>query len=240
MIDLIRPEWGLSVNAGFTTRKGGVSQPPYDSLNLATHVGDDPAAVIENRRRLVEEANLPEQPRWLSQVHGARVVHADEVERDLTEADAVWTDQPGQVCAVLVADCVPILLASRDGRYVAAIHAGWKGLVSGVIEATVAALPVPGTQMLASIGPCIGKGAYLVGEEVLDALSQSGHSSGLKGDEPQRIDLVKIVSNSLSAAGVDVDVTCTGCVYRNHASMYSFRRSRVTGRNASFINPASG
>jgi YfiH family protein len=172
-IQILRPDWDIpGVDAGFTLRTGGVSKPPYDSLNLAMHVGDDPDDVRENRRRLVEFAGLPEEPRWLKQVHGNRVVHASEVERDITEADAVWTDQLGQVCAVMVADCVPILLAARDGSCVAAIHAGWRGLAAGVIEETIKALPVAPEALVAEIGPCISAEHYEVGPEVVNEISK--------------------------------------------------------------------
>jgi YfiH family protein len=173
-IACIRPDWAPPINAGVTMRTGGVSKPPYDSLNLAMHVGDDPSAVAENRQRLKVEAGLPEPPRWLRQIHSAHVVHADGVERDLTEADAIWTDRPGQVCAVLVADCVPILLAAGDGQCVAAVHAGWRGLARGVIQAAVAALPVPAAGLSAWIGPCIGPAAYAVGSEVIESMRTAG------------------------------------------------------------------
>jgi YfiH family protein len=247
-IALMRPDWGiLVVNAGFTQRTGGVSQPPYDSLNLALHVGDDPAAVRENRRRVVEYAGLADEPRWLKQVHGARVVHANEVERDVTEADAVWTDQPGQVCAVLVADCVPILLAANDGSCVAAIHAGWRGLAAGVIEATIDTLPVTANALSAVIGPCIGKDAYEVGPEVIEQLGVSmpvGVQLTPVDDEAATdsshashywLDMAANVEAVLRYAGVPAPMRVGGCTHAAASQYFSYRRDGAAGRVAGFI-----
>ncbi|TVO62411.1 peptidoglycan editing factor PgeF [Spiribacter vilamensis] len=255
-LSIRRPDWSAPVTAGFTTRHGGVSRPPWDSLNLATHVGDDPQVVAENRRRLVERAGLPEEPRWLRQIHGNRVVHARDVERDVTEADAVWTDQPGQVCAVLVADCVPILLAAADGSCVAAVHAGWRGLAAGVIPAAIAALPVEPDRLCASVGPCIGEDAYEVGGEVIEQLraggvvpeyraaveASSAEASGADagealGSKPDRyhLDLTATTLAILKDCGVGA-ATATGlCTYADTENSYSYRRDGATGRLAGFV-----
>jgi YfiH family protein len=239
-LSILRPDWPAPVNAGFTTRHGGVSEPPYDALNLAMHVGDDPAAVRENRRRLVEQAGLPEAPRWLSQVHGTRVVHASAVERDVTEADAVWTDQPGQVCAVLVADCVPILLAARDGTCVAAVHAGWRGLAAGVIPQTLC------------IGPCIGAEAYAVGGEVIEAMASEGVAARYRpatvvdnagacraaGDTPSgrfQLDLAATARGILADGGVGAITAVGRCTHTASSTSYSYRREGATGRLAGFV-----
>ncbi|MEX0372816.1 peptidoglycan editing factor PgeF [Spiribacter roseus] len=251
-LSILRPDWPAPVNAGFTTRHGGVSEPPYDALNLAMHVGDDPAAVRENRRRLVEQAGLPEAPRWLSQVHGTRVVHASAVERDVTEADAVWTDQPGQVCAVLVADCVPILLAARDGTCVAAVHAGWRGLAAGVIPQTLAALPVPASELMACIGPCIGAEAYAVGGEVIEAMASEGVAAryrsatvtdnageGPPADETPsgrfQLDLAATARGILADGGVGAITGVGRCTHTASSASYSYRRDGATGRLAGFV-----
>jgi hypothetical protein len=227
-IQILRPDWNIpGVDAGFTLRTGGVSKPPYDSLNLAMHVGDDPDDVRENRRRLVEYAGLPEEPRWLKQVHGNRVVHASEVERDITEADAVWTDQPGQVCAVMVADCVPILLAAKDGSCVAAIHAGWRGLAAGVIEETINVLPVGPGRLCAAIGLCIPPVDYTVSREVLLRLSRY-MSREIK--DSCSLDLKQITKTLLAKMGV-ADVIGEG-KYLDERFRYSYRKSNITGRNA--------
>lgn len=141
MNSLILPDWPLppGVKACSTTRGGGVSLPPYDSLNLGTHVGDEEQAVKRNRERLVTVAGLPQMPVWLEQVHGTRVVTlTGQAPADL-RADAVYSNVPGQVCAVMTADCLPVLFCSQNGGEVAAAHAGWRGLCHGVLEQTVAA-----------------------------------------------------------------------------------------------------
>ena len=247
-IQILRPDWTINgVNAGFTLRTGGVSQPPYDSLNLALHVGDDPDAVRENRRRLVEHAKLPEEPRWLKQVHGNQVVHASEVERDVTQADAVWTDQPGQVCAVMVADCVPILLAANDGSCVAAIHAGWRGLAAGVIEATIDALPVAPNALSAVIGPCIGKNAYEVGPEVIKQLDAAmpvaaqftavhdGRTLGASGTGRYWLDMAASADAVLRYVGVPAPVMLRDCTHAATDRYYSYRRDGRAGRIAGVI-----
>ncbi|MDR9407049.1 MAG: peptidoglycan editing factor PgeF [Spiribacter sp.] len=247
-IQILRPDWTISgVNAGFTQRTGGVSHAPYESLNLALHVGDHPDHVHENRQRLVDAAALPEEPRWLKQVHGARVVHASDVERDVTEADAVWTDQPGEVCAVLVADCVPILLAANEGRCVAAIHAGWRGLAAGVIEATIEALPVAADGLSAVIGPCIGKDAYEVGPEVIEALdqampvppqfrqSEASQESRLTERDAFWLDMAASAEAVLRYAGVPTPRLLGHCTHTEANQYYSYRRDGVSGRIAGFI-----
>lgn len=234
-IECLRPDWAPRVGAGLTTRAGGVSAPPYESLNLAVHVGDAPSAVAENRRRLVAGAGLPESPRWLRQVHGARAVHAEGVERDVTEADAIWTDRPGQVCAVLVADCVPILLAAGDGQCVAAVHAGWRGLAGGVIQAAVAALPVPAAGLSAWIGPCIGPAAYEVGPEVIEQMRAAGVEPVSGGVASIQLDLAATARRILTAHGVG-RVTGAGVSVTDQLSaFYSYRREGTTGRVAAYI-----
>ena len=240
-IEILRPDWALPVEAGFTTRCGGVSNPPYDTLNLAMHVGDDPAAVRENRRRLGEQAGLPEQPRWLKQVHGNRVVHASEVEPDVTEADAVWTDQPGQVCAVLVADCLPLLFADRAGRCVAAVHAGWRGLAAGIIQRTIETLPVPASDLLVCIGPCIDAEAYEVGAEVLEVMIAGGTVPrswpSPAADHRLHMDLAATAQGVLRQAGVEKVTTMRRCTNTEGDALYSYRRSGITGRIAGYVVP---
>jgi len=149
-----------------TTRAGGVSTAPYAGLNLGDHVGDDPACVAQNRAIL--RASLPAEPVWLKQVHGIKVFDADSGIAS-TEADACMTRQAGSVCAVLTADCLPVLFCDLDGSVVAAAHAGWRGLVGGMLEATVAAMQVPADSVMAWLGPAIGAQAFEVGDEVREA-----------------------------------------------------------------------
>ena len=165
MTSFIVPDWPAppGVRALATTRRGGVSGAPWQGFNLGDHVGDDPAAVTANRALLRRE--LPSAPRWLVQVHGTRCVDAS-LAAPGTQADASFTRQRGVVCAVLTADCLPVLLCDDQGSVVAVAHAGWRGLASGVIEATVAAMGVPGARLMAWLGPAIGPQFFEVGDEV--------------------------------------------------------------------------
>jgi YfiH family protein len=167
----ITPEWPAppNVKALMTTRIGGVSVGPYASLNLGTRVGDDAASVARNR--LVVCEHLPRFPQWLTQEHGATVVAAHDPSDDPV-ADAAWTDRPGVVCAVLVADCLPVLLCDRAGTAVGIAHAGWRGLAGGVIEHTVEAMQRPACELIAWLGPAIGPEAFEVGQDVYDAFVQ--------------------------------------------------------------------
>ncbi|MCO3059601.1 peptidoglycan editing factor PgeF, partial [Pseudomonas aeruginosa] len=163
----LSPDWPAPANvrACVTTRGGGISQAPFDSLNLGAHVDDDPRAVAENRRRLSER--LACRPSWLEQVHGTTVVEADPGR--LPTADASWSATPGTACTIMTADCLPTLFCDRAGTRVAAAHAGWRGLAAGVLEATVDSLGVPGDELLVWLGPAIGPRAFEVGGEVRDA-----------------------------------------------------------------------
>lgn len=176
----IQPDWPAParVKALSTTRAGGVGKAPYDTLNLGTHVGDDPSRVADNRG-IVRQA-LPAEPRWLNQVHGSTVVDAAAGD-GVPDADAAFTREPGRVCAVMTADCLPVLLCDRAGTVVAAAHAGWRGLFDGVIEATVEAMGVPPGQLLAWLGPAIGPDAFEVGGRGPGGLhgAQSGSRSSV-------------------------------------------------------------
>jgi YfiH family protein len=226
-----------------TTRSGGVSKPPYDGFNLATHVGDDPAAVAENRRLL--RAHLPNEPLWLAQVHGTAVAEAGR-DRPGVEADAAVARAPGQVCAVLTADCLPVLLCDARGSVVAAAHAGWRGLVAGVLEETVRRMGVGPARILAWLGPAIGPDAFEVGEEVRqafighDPLAATAFRPALPGtlDEMPRkwlADLYALARLRLAAAGVERVYGGVGCTHRDASRFYSYRRDGRTGRMAALI-----
>ena len=164
-IELIRPRWDAPANvrAVSTMRHGGVSRGVWASLNLADHVDDDPAAVRENRRRLAHHLTLPAEPAWLRQVHGIEVRRPDSV----TDcADACCEGRPGRVCVVMTADCLPVLFCNQAGTRVAAAHAGWRGLLAGVLEATLDCFDEPAEQVMAWLGPAIGPDAFEVGDEV--------------------------------------------------------------------------
>ncbi|MDE2138547.1 MAG: peptidoglycan editing factor PgeF, partial [Gammaproteobacteria bacterium] len=177
---LLLPEWPAPprVRAAFTLRGGGVSRPPFDSLNLGAHVGDAPAAVAENRRRVRAALDLPSEPAWLEQVHGARVADLDAPGGTAAPADAVLTRAAGRVCAVQVADCLAVLLAARDPAAVAVAHAGWRGLAAGVLEATVSALGGAAGGLMAWLGPAISARHFEVGEEVRAAFLASDPDAG--------------------------------------------------------------
>lgn len=234
----IAPDWPAppNVRAVTTTRLGGVSAPPFSSLNLAGHVGDDPAAVAENRARLARAADLPAEPRWLNQVHGCRVVEAGEVAAGC-EADAAATDRAGVVCAVLTADCLPVLLCNAAGTRVAAAHAGWRGLAGGVLEAAVAGFG--GGEVLAWLGPAIGPDAFEVGPEVRAAFvgADPAAAAAFRPGRDDRFlaDLYALARRRLAAAGVSAVHGGGLCTYHEANRFYSYRRDGQTGRMASLI-----
>lgn len=248
LLPLLPLQWpGLPdrVGALSTTRRGGVSRPPYDDgaggggLNLATHVGDVPEAVAENRALL--RSHLPAEPAWLTQVHGTRVLDAANV-INAPEADASVTNQPGVVCAIMTADCLPVLLADVDGRVVGAAHAGWRGLAAGVLQRTVAAMRDAGAgQLLAWLGPAIGPNAFEVGDDVRAAFAHLGPTSAqaframVNTDGKYLADLPMLARLALAEAGVSAVAGGSDCTASDAVRFYSFRRDRVTGRIASLI-----
>ena len=247
----ITPDWPApsNVRALITTRtrlvNGGVSQPPFDSFNLGTHVGDDPNAVAENRRLLRE--HLPAEPLWLSQVHGQHVVCADKArlgsmpDACVVEADASYSRQPNVVCAVMTADCLPVLLCDESGTVVASAHAGWRGLAGGVIEATVLAMKVPPSNLMAYLGPAIGPQAFEVGAEVRKAFLAHSAEAGAafipKSDVEEKwlADIYLLARQRLNALGVARVFGGDACTYTDATQFYSFRREKTTGRMASLI-----
>ena len=174
---ILTPDWPLppGIRAAFSLRGGGVSLPPYDSLNLGDHVGDSPVLVRANRARLGKLLQLPTEPGWLTQVHGRGVVDLAATGSAAAAADAAIAWQPAQVCAVLVADCLPVLFAAKNASAVAAAHAGWRGLAAGVLEQAVATLDVPGAELTAWLGPCIRQPEFEVGAEVRAAFLGAAH-----------------------------------------------------------------
>jgi YfiH family protein len=236
----IIPQWPAPerVRAVSTTRHGGKSRPPYTTLNLAAHVGDDAAAVAANREHLRQAMRLPATPSWLQQVHGSQVVDAAGVTTPVA-ADAAYALEPGVICAVLTADCLPVLLCDRGGRAVAAAHAGWRGLAAGVIERTIAALPVPGSALLAWLGPAIGAEAYVVGEEVRETFVMHDPAAEAAfrpaADGGWHADLYRLARQRLRSQGVTAVHGGGFCTYQDAVRFYSYRRDGVTGRMASLI-----
>jgi hypothetical protein len=237
---LIFPDWPAPtrVRAASTVRQGGISLPPYDSLNLAAHVGDDPAHVAENRRRLATMAGFPAEPAWLEQVHGATVVAAETVDSPVT-ADAAWTRLPGQPCVVLTADCLPVLLCDRAGTVVAAAHAGWRGLAGGVIAAAVARLSAAPADLLAWLGPAIGPAAFEVGEEVRAVfLALDAGSAGCfhpSSADRWLADLYELARRQLRSLGVLAIYGGDRCTFGEPERFFSYRREHRTGRMATLI-----
>jgi polyphenol oxidase len=231
------------VRAFCTLRSGGASAVPYASLNLGDHVGDAAAAVAENRRRLAAAAGLPSEPKWLRQVHGAGVANLDTIEAAAAgelavTADAAFTRRLGNVCAILTADCLPVMLAAESGDWVAAAHAGWRGLAAGVIEATVAAAPAP-RGLLAWLGPAIGPKHFEVGAEVREALLQGDPAADSAFAPNARgrfmADLPLLARRRLAAAGIDRIYGGGECTYADASRFFSHRRDGVTGRQAALI-----
>lgn len=235
--DWLVPDWDAPahVHALVTTRSGGISPAPWGSFNLGDHVGDAPANVTENRRQLRQ--HLPAAPVWLKQVHGITCLDAQCA--DNQAADATFTRSAGVVCAVLTADCLPILLCDATGSVVAAVHAGWRGLAAGVIEATVRSMGVPGEHLLAWLGPAIGPQHFEVGAEVRDtfvaqhpqaALAFTPHAPG-----KWLCNIYLLARQRLAALGICRIASADFCTVRETERFYSYRRDGLTGRMASLI-----
>lgn len=242
-INSIMPDWPAPANvrALITTRQGGVSRGVYSSLNLGDHVGDDPAAVARNRALVVSSANA--RPLWLKQVHGTCVVDAaqclDANPAGVPEADASYTSRAGVACAVMTADCLPVLFCDQAGTIVAAAHAGWRGLLDGVLEATISRMGGPGEQLMAYLGPAIGAQAFEVGEEVRSAfiaVSKVADQAFRPGREGKWLaDIHQLARQRLSAQGVTQVYGGDYCTVTDAARFFSYRRDGQTGRMASLI-----
>lgn len=237
----IFPDWPApsQIRAVSTTRLGGVSLSPYASFNLAAHVGDGAAHVGTNRRRLRRLLALPNDPQWLRQVHGNKVVCADRISADSQSADASYAREPDRVCAVLTADCLPLLLCHRAGVRVAAVHAGWRGLVQGVIAATIAAMDCAPDHLLAWLGPAIGPQHFEVGEEVRSAfVAQDAATCGCFYPTPTGrwlADIYRLARRQLELQGVTAIYGEALCTFSDRARFFSYRREGVTGRMATLV-----
>lgn len=239
--DWIVPEWPAPANvkALITSRNGGVGSGAFASFNLGLRAGDDPQSVTENRARL--RRLLPQEPKWLRQIHGASVVSADDV-TETPEADASIACRPGTVCAIMIADCLPVLLSDRAGTLVAAAHAGWRGLSGGVIENTVNAMHEAGAkpgELLAYLGPAIGPHAFEVGADVHDAFL-SRDPDAAQAFVPHATgkwlaDLFKLARQALMRAGVSAVYGGGLCTFSDPARFFSYRRDKTTGRMAALI-----
>lgn len=242
MIEWIEPDWAApkNVHALCTTRKGGVSQGDWSSLNLADHVNDEPDHVEKNRKRLIAQCQFPAKPSWLQQVHGNQVLGPGQLGQSC--ADARYTDQQDQVCVVLTADCLPLLICDRSGSQVAAVHAGWRGLAAGVIENTLDIFSGSANDILVWLGPAIGPEVFEVGDDVfeqftaIDAPAESAFRQNRPGHWLMNIytlarqRLNKLGVNDISG-GDDYDF----CTFSDPDRFFSYRRNAVTGRMASLI-----
>ncbi|MEG0234463.1 MAG: purine nucleoside phosphorylase YfiH [Hafnia sp.] len=238
---LITPLWPAPNNvvAFNTTRKGGVSAQPYDALNLGTHVGDDVTVVAENRRRLKDIIAASTEPFWLEQVHGTRVLRLDEnSDRADNQADASYTNIAGQVCAVMTADCLPVLFCNRQGTEVAAAHAGWRGLCDGVLEQTLACFDSSPEDILAWFGPAIGPTAFEVGGEVrAKFIEQDADAEQAFTEHGAKYlaDIYQLARLRLRRAGVQTISGGDLCTVIDKSRFFSYRREPVTGRMAALI-----
>ncbi|HEX21914.1 MAG TPA: peptidoglycan editing factor PgeF [Chromatiales bacterium] len=245
MLGLIPVDWPApkNVQAATTSRIGGVSRAPFDSFNLADHVGDHPAAVLANRELLLEELALPAEPLWLKQVHGTRIVMFDGPQVESPEADASVSAEPNRVCAVLTADCLPVLFCNRTGSRVAAAHAGWRGLAAGVLEATVAQMAVAPDEIMAWLGPAIGPQAFEVGEDVraafVDNDADSSAAFETTGDDRWLADIYRLARQRLARVGVTAVYGGDRCTVSEAGMFYSWRSDGNTGRMASLVWLAS-
>lgn len=236
--DWIVPEWPAPacVRALITTRNGGVSEGPFASFNLGARAGDNPEAVARNRERL--RRFLPQEPKWLAQDHGAAVVEADDID-SAPRADASIARRAGTVCAITIADCVPVLVTNRAGTLVAAAHAGWRGLSRGVLENTVGAMGVRPEELLAYLGPGIGPRAFEVGGDVREAFTtrDADAESAFVPCRPGKwlADLYALARGALARAGVTRVYGGGFCTVSDARRFFSYRRDRTTGRMAALI-----
>lgn len=222
----------LGVRAFTTGRAGGVSQGAFASWNLAAHVGDTASDVAANRAILAHACDLPTQPLWLHQVHGRVVVDAGQARAAAPEADGSFSTRRGVICAVLTADCLPVVLAAQDACCVAVLHAGWRGLAGGILEAGVLALPVPASQLVAWLGPAIGAGDYEVGDEVRNAFGPTARVAFTASAHGRyRADLYALARLRLAALGVR-SIYGGGFNSFRDPDLYSYRKAPVCGRMA--------
>jgi YfiH family protein len=233
----IFPNWNVppNVHAMMTTRLGGFSKSPFDSFNLATHVGDNLKTVLENRRWLKTELFLPAEPFWLEQIHSDIVIeaYADFI---LPKADASYSNQKEVVCVVMTADCLPVLMCSKDGTQIAAIHAGWRGLANGIISNTVAALKT--TDLTVWLGAAIGVECFEVGDDVRDIFlkKSADYSAAFKENGSQWLaDIYQLARIELAQLGITAVFGGEFCTVTDAENFYSYRRDKQTGRMATLI-----
>jgi len=240
MSKLIIPQWPRppGVAACSSTRVGGVSVAPWNSLNLGAHCGDDLAHVEENRNRVYAAANFPSKPVWLEQVHGKTVLKLTGEPYASKRADASYSNTASAVCAVMTADCLPVLFCNKSGTEVAAAHAGWRGLCEGVLEETVACFQDEPQNIMAWLGPAIGPQAFEVGPEVREAFMEKdaqAESAFRPVAGKYMADIYQLARQRLANVGVQHVYGGDRCTFTEEHDFFSYRRDRTTGRMASFI-----
>ncbi|MCL1078134.1 peptidoglycan editing factor PgeF [Parashewanella spongiae] len=234
---MLKIDWPVPENVGIamTNRHGGFSLSPFNSLNLGEHVGDNKKKVVVNRQVLVTKLNLPAEPHWLNQVHGTEVI--DLSLSDTIVADGSYTNELGKVCAVMTADCLPVLLCDKAGTQVSALHAGWRGLCNGVIENGVSKFDCSSQELIAYLGPAIGPKAFEVGTEVMEAfceVDEKAMSCFTAADDKYLANICGLAIQRIKKLGVTKIFSCNHCTY-NNVDYFSYRRDKITGRQASLI-----
>lgn len=231
------------VHAAISTRGGGISAGPYQSANMGEHVGDHPAHVASNRERLATQCGV-HQWQWLQQVHGVDVIEVTDHPIPAAIADGAITSHKGIACAVLTADCLPVLMCAADGSEVAALHAGWRGLAQGILGRGVAAFKAPPAQLIAYLGPAIGPRHFQVGQDVWQAFAPWGIEPALRRtlflqqtEHPHKYlaDIFGLARWTLQNLGVTQIYGGDYCTYNDADQFYSYRREGVTGRMVSAI-----
>ncbi len=241
MFEVIRPNWPAvdRICALCTTRRGGFSSGSYDGFNLASHVGDDIQAVNSNRLLLRQQLDLPTEPCWLNQTHSTDIELLSSSHSYQPNADAAISREAGQIAVVMTADCLPVLLCNREGTEVAAVHAGWRGLVDGILEKTVRKLDSDPAQLLAWIGPAISQSRFEVGQEVIDLFVDRDDSAlkHFKSNRPGHwlCDLPGLARDQLRQQGLSAMYLSGLCSFNDESRFYSYRRNKVTGRMACLI-----
>ncbi len=239
--EYIVPVWPMPKNISCitTTRNFGYSKGSYKSLNLGMHVGDDERDVEKNRQLIKRGLQLPNEPIWLNQVHGSKVIYPSDSYDKTISADAAYTNKFGVVCAVLTADCLPVLFCDRSGEFIAAVHAGWRGLVSGVLENTLNILPANNADTMCWLGPAIGPNRFEVGSEVAEKFIEklAMHENSFQAQESSKylVDIYQIAKNILITRGVKDIYGGEFCTYTQEDKFYSYRREGQTGRMATLI-----
>ncbi len=241
-IRVIQPSWDIPkhIKAFTTLRTGGESLFPFDSLNLGYHVGDDPIAVANNRKRLLINKNLPNPPIYLTQTHSTRVITLPYLGNNL-EADAVYTNHPNQVCLVMTADCLPVLFCNKNGTEVAATHAGWRGLCDGILEETVKKFKSPASEITVWLAPAISQKAFQVGKDVMKQFCDVDSQAivAFKADPNEKdkyfANLYQLAKQRLNKLGITQISGGYHCTYTEKDKFFSYRRDGQTGRMATLI-----